>query len=126
MNHKPWVWTPAHITFDIVDEMSAGSIVTIAVTTPIGVLKVMAEAAMAGRTLILDQVHVQDGWPNAVGWINLRLIAGRVMEGLDLDGLVIKGAIRTTGANPGRRPRVIRFTRRVRALHAGWHDSADC
>ena len=126
MNHKPWVWNPAHITFDIVNEMSAGSIVTIAVTTPIGVLKVMAEAAMTGRTLILDQVHVQDGWPNAVGWINLRLIAGRVMEGLDLDGLVIKGAIRTTGANPGRRPRVIRFTRRVRALHTGWYDSPDC
>jgi hypothetical protein len=54
------------------------------------------------------------------------VIAQAVMEGMDLDGLIVKGALRSTGANPGHRPRDIRFTRRIRpAFGTGRHAPKD-
>jgi hypothetical protein len=47
------------------------------------------------------------------GCWNLRILAQVLMERMVFDVLV-EGAIRTTEANPGHRPRVVRFTRRVR------------
>lgn len=109
------MWDPAQITFDLVDDVTADPVVTVAVTTPAGVMKFIAEPERVGRTLILHGLHVQDLTPNAVGMANLMVLAGVVMEGMDVDGLVIEGGLRTTGVNPGRRPRVFRFSRRVRA-----------
>jgi hypothetical protein len=34
--------------------------------------------------------------------------------GDDYDELIVEGAVRTSGANPGRRPGDLRFTRRLR------------
>lgn len=73
----------------------------------------MVEPEAQGSTLMLRFVHVQDARPNAVGAANLAVIARALMETIGIDGLVVEGAVRTSGANPGRRPRVIRFTRRV-------------
>jgi hypothetical protein len=93
--------------------MTDDPIVTLRITTPVGLLTFLAEPVMAGTTMVLKGLHVQDGTPNAVGSGNLMVIAQAVMEGMDLDGLVIEGAVRSTGANPNYRPRVVRFTRRV-------------
>ncbi len=57
---------------------------------------------MSGTTMVLNGLHVQDLRPHMVGAGNLAVIARAVMEGMDLDGIVIKGTVRTTGANPGR------------------------
>jgi hypothetical protein len=76
---------------------------------------VHAELELRGTTMVLKGMHVQDLRPKVVGAANLAVIARMVMERMDLDGLVIKGAVRSPGANPGRRPRDIRFSRRVRA-----------
>ena len=126
MAHHKSLWDVADIAFEIVDDMSDDPVVTLRIATPAGPLTFMAEPAMQGTTLRLTRAHVQDAAPNTVGAGNLLVIARAVMEGMDLDGLVVEGALRTTGANPGHRPRALRFTRRVRpAPAAGKRTSQD-
>ena len=79
----------------------------------------MEEPEIAGPTLILRGVHMQGARPNAIGAGNLKVLARVVMERMELDGLVVEGALRTTGANPGHRPRPIRFARRHRDTAEG-------
>jgi hypothetical protein len=105
------MWRPEDISFDFVDDLTSDPVVTVLVSTPGGTLRFMAEAGMQGTTLVLRAVHAQDAHPNAVGTANLRVIARALMERLDIDGLIVEGAVRTSGANPGRRPRPVRFTR---------------
>ncbi|MFL5283299.1 MAG: hypothetical protein ACJ8AW_20480 [Rhodopila sp.] len=97
--------------------MTAQPVVTVRVLTPLGALRFMAKPVMQGATMLLKGLHVQHLSRNAVGMAKLTLIARLVMERMDLDGLVIEGAVRATGANPGHQPRGIRFTRRIRTAH---------
>ena len=117
MAHHLALWTAGDIAFDIVYDETDHPIVTLCVMTPAGPIRFMAEPVMRGETMVLIGLHVQDLQPNVAGAANLAVIARAVMEGMDLDGIVIKGAVRTTGANPGRRPRDIRFSRRVHSAH---------
>jgi hypothetical protein len=110
-------WTTEEISFDIVYDLTGHPVVTTLVLTPVGPPRFMAEPVMQGATTLLKGLHVQALSRNAVGMANLTLIARVVMERMDLDGLVVDGAVRSTGANPGHRPRGIRFTRRIRAAH---------
>jgi hypothetical protein len=98
--------------------MTSDPVVTVVVSTPDGTLKFMAEPEAQGSTLVLRGTHAQDAHANAVGAGNLLVLAQALMERMGFDGLVVEGAIRTTGANPGRRPRLLRFTRRVRHARA--------
>jgi hypothetical protein len=84
------------------------------VFTPHGGFRFMAEPEIVGSTLIVRGLHIQDARANAFGAANLQVLAQVVMERMGIDGIVVEGAIRTSGANPGRRPRAIRFTRHVR------------
>jgi hypothetical protein len=114
LNHCLQVWQAADLAFDMVDDLTSDPVLTITVLTPDGGLRFMAEPELDGSTLVLHRVHVQGAGANAIGAANLRVLARAVMERMDVDGLVIEGAVRTTGANPGRRPAVLRFARRVR------------
>ena len=106
------MWRTGDISFDFVDELTSDPVVTILVSTPDGTLRFMAEPEIRkGTTLLLRAVHAQDARPNAVGAANLRIVARALMERLNVDGLIVEGAVRTSGANPGRRPRPLRFTR---------------
>jgi hypothetical protein len=107
------------VGFDIVPALTDHPVVTIVVTTPAGPLSFMAQLSMRGETMVLDGLHVQDSRANAIGIGNLMVLAQAVMEGMDLDGIVVNGAPRSTGANPGRTPRNLRFTRRVRPAPPG-------
>jgi hypothetical protein len=60
-------------------------VVTVFVSTPAGVLKVMAEPGWMGRALVLRGLHMQDLRPNAVGAANLMVIAEAVMQRPDAD-----------------------------------------
>lgn len=118
------MWSVRDIGFDIVNDMTDDPVVTLRVSTPAGLLTFTAEPEAAGATLVLRGTHVQDASANAIGVGNLMLIAQAVMEGMGFDGLVVEGAVRTTGANPGRRPRTFRFVRSVRVeIAAGGRDS---
>jgi hypothetical protein len=118
MDHYNPVRDPAAISFEIIDDLTADPVVTVVVATPDGTLRFMAEPEMARSALILRGVHVQDAWANALGAGNLKVLARTVMERMELDGLVVEGALRTTGASPGRRPGVLRFSRSVRPAPA--------
>lgn len=117
MNHIA-TWTPEQITFEVIAEMTHHPVVTLEVQTPIGPLWFMGEPVLVGRVMTARMVHAQGATPRSVGWVNLRAVADAVMVRMDLDGLVIEGAVRTTGACPGRRPRPLRFAPR-RAPAAG-------
>jgi hypothetical protein len=106
-------WQPGDITFDIVAEETDHPVVTATINTPNGELRIMAEVAEQGRTLRLIGFHIQGATPNEIGVPNLRVMADAVMEKMDYyDAIEVEGAPRTTGASPGRRPRLLRFTRR--------------
>jgi hypothetical protein len=111
------MWTLGDINFDDIDyDATDHPVVTIKIATPVGLIEVMAEIAVDARSLRLQRLHVQSAVePNAIGHANWRLVAAMVMERMDYDEIIVEGAVRTTGASPGRRPQRIRFARRVRA-----------
>jgi hypothetical protein len=113
------IWAVPGISFEIVNDMTDDPVVTLLITTPAGLLTVTAEPVTQGTILVLRGTHMQDATPNAVGAGNLMVIARALMERMGFDGLVVEGALRTTGANPGRRPRVLRFSRRFRPANTG-------
>ena len=112
------MWAITEISFEMVDDTTDDPVVTLFVMTPAGRLTFVAEPVERGATLVLKGVHVRDAHPNAVGAANLMVIAQALMERIGYYGLEVEGALRTTGANPGYRPRVFRFTRRVRTSPA--------
>src|SRR6185503_17753675 len=107
-------WQPSDISFDdLIYDETDHPVATVLVTTPAGAIKVMAELYEEigkRRVLRLIKTHIQTEIPpNAVGIVALRSIARAALEVLEYDEIYIEGAPRTTGANPGRRPRVLRF-----------------
>ena len=108
-------WNEDDLAFDLVTDVTDDPVVTANVSTPDGVLTFMAEAEDQGSILLLRGLHVQGARANVIGPANLMVLAQVVMERMGYDELVVEGAPRTTGANPGRRPRPLRFSRRVRS-----------
>ena len=107
------LWTAADVRIEIVDEMSAGSVVTVRASTPEGDLVIMADIESLGRELVLSGLHIQTETlqANSLGWPRLRQIA-RVVAGMaDVEAVIVKGAARTTGTRLGRVPGHVRFTR---------------
>lgn len=94
--------------------MTDDPVAAVVVSTPAGTLTFVAELMVEQDTLWLLGVHVQDMSPNTIGPANLKVIARALMERIGYDELVVEGAIRTTGANPGRRPKSLRFSRNLR------------
>ena len=91
---------------------SDGDLVTIRVTTPAGPVLIMGQIDIAGRRLLVTGANIEsDSGPRSIGIANLRVIARAVLERIDCDEARVEGAARTTGANPGHRPRALRFTR---------------
>jgi hypothetical protein len=106
-------WSFDEISFSLIDDQSEDPIVTIEVAVPGGKLFFMGEPEAADRALIVRGVHVHSEGlgPNGVGVHNLRVVAEAIMEAMEYDEICIEGEIRTSGANPGRRPRLLRFSR---------------
>ncbi len=96
----------------VIDE-AADPMAIIAIGTPAGRVRMIAEISDDDGTLRLDAAHVEGPGRNAIGIANMRVLAELVMETLNYEAIEIQGAGRTTGANPSRdhRPR-FRFTRR--------------
>jgi hypothetical protein len=109
------MWTAGDIEIELEDDLTDDRVVTARVTTPMGALLVMAEVEQQGRELLLDRLHMhgETFGPNALGAHRLRQLASAVIEWMDLDAIVVKGATRTSGARRGSFPRPLRFTRRL-------------
>jgi hypothetical protein len=107
------IFRPEDIEFHLLDDLTSGPVVTVEIVTPAGVLLAMAEPEEEGHALLLRRFHMHAAaGANAIGPGNLRRIAEVVMERMDYHELIVEGAVRTSGANPGHRPRQ-RFTRRL-------------
>ena len=83
----------------------------------VGTIEIPAEVTLDGRHLTLGGLHVYgvNVDANDLGIGGIRQIVREVMEDLNVDQITIEGAIRATGAGPGRTPRRLRFTRKVLA-----------
>jgi hypothetical protein len=92
---------------------SEGEVATIKVSAGGAALFVMGEIKEDGKKLVVSGVHISTEGvnPNEVGVRNLRQLVRAIMEIAGYDEIVVEGAIRTTGAHPGRRPHSIRFSR---------------
>ena len=86
-----------------------GDIVTIRVETPAGLVAIMAKVAFAPGFVQLKGTHIEGGGPRTIGPANLRVLVKFLMKRFEVHEAIIEGAARTTGANPGHRPR-FRFT----------------
>ncbi len=111
----PARWSVSDIAFALDDDQTDDPIATLVVKAPGATLLVMAEFIVnrPGRTMKLTATHIHGATANTIGFANLKTIALAVLEGMDLDEIVIEGGIRTTGAGPGHTPRPFRFTRPV-------------
>jgi hypothetical protein len=100
---------------DIIGDQSEGAVATAQIETAAGTIMVMAEAALEGRCLTLFGLHIHgvDVGANELRVAGLRRMVQEVMEDLNVDEIVIEGAIRTTGAGPGRTPRRLRFAWKI-------------
>jgi hypothetical protein len=110
------------LVLSVPTDFTQDPVATIIVDTPAGRLLVMAEPERAaGRSMTLHGLHVQGETvgPNDIGPANVAIVVRAFMEVMCLDELLVAGGIRTTGANPGRTPPRIRFTRRA-ASGMGW------
>jgi hypothetical protein len=105
------MWASDSLSFELVGDLTSDPVVTVIVQTPDGDLRFMAEIIIEGAVMTLRGFHVQGAAANAFGAGNLKVLARAVMERMNLDGLVVEGAPRTTGANPARRPGILRFSR---------------
>ncbi len=110
------MWTAADIRIELVTDITDDPVVTAEIVTPAGTLRAMAEPERNGRTLILHGYHMhgEDIGPNEFGARQLRWLAQAAMEMFDVDEIRVEGEVRTSGANPGYRPRPLRFTRKIR------------
>ena len=99
----------ADIRIDI--EEAERSTAIIAVLTPVGAIKLIAELTLVGGVLRASDAHVQGLHPGALGRAGLNASARKLLEETGADTLVVEGASRTTGARPGRRPHPFRFPR---------------
>jgi hypothetical protein len=102
------------MTVRILEEGRDG-VVLARVETSVGTLDVLTEVTLVERKLVLSGLHVYgvNVDPNALGLVRVRHLVQEIMEDLDVDEITIEGAVRVTGAGPGRTPRRVRFTRKV-------------
>jgi hypothetical protein len=111
------MWTAADIAIILDDDLTDDPVVTARILTPAGELLVMAEVEVQDRELVLRGLHMHGVTlgPNELGWPRLRQLAHAVMQRVEVDAIVIEGAVRTSGAHRGYVPRTLRFTRHVSA-----------
>lgn len=64
------------------------------------------------RRVEVVQAHTFGPGKGALGVRGLRTIAQAFVEQFDVEELIIAGATRTTGANPGRKPKPFHYRRR--------------
>ena len=105
-------WTRADISFELLVDETDHPVVTFDIATPLGMLRLMGEVTVdTDAGLVLSGCHIEGPGANRVGIGHLRMIATIALEETGYEWIEIQGADRTTGANPGRRPRPLRFSR---------------
>jgi hypothetical protein len=107
------MWRRDQIDFRLREDLCAGSVVTLEVLTPAGIVAIMGEPEDVDRTLLVRGVHMHADRAHQIGTANLGVIAQALMQRYDYDEIVITGARRESGRRAGRFPREIRYRRRA-------------
>jgi hypothetical protein len=110
------MWTPGDIVIVIDDSLTDDPVLTAEIDTPAGRLKMMAEVSIRDGLLSLRGLHLHGVGvaPNAFGLGSIRRLADAVMKEFGCDEIVVEGAVRTSGANPGNAPGFRFIKRRLR------------
>lgn len=90
-------------------EDADGDVVIVRIETPVGTVKIAGSVFIDGRVLYVEEAHIEGLYPGALGREGLNAIGRKLLEEADVEKIIIAGSIRTTGRNPGRRPKVFRF-----------------
>ena len=104
------MWTPRQITVEI--EEVEGSTMMVAIQTPAGTLRVLGRVSIVERTLLIEEAHVDGLSRGALQRVGINAICRKLLEEAGVEKLVIKGSARSTGKNPGKRPRPFCFPRK--------------
>ena len=99
------------VSYHLLDDGSAGEVVTVVIDVPGATIMVMGELQDLGNGLVVERAHLSISPPHA-GVLTRRtmgVIADRLLEDTGYAFLVVRGAARTTGARPGHIPREFRF-----------------
>jgi hypothetical protein len=84
-------------------------VVELTITGPQGTITVITGWQVANDTLTLDGLHLDGSGPGVFGPTALLAMAKELGRHVGVRVVIIHGAVRTTGANPGHRPREIRI-----------------
>ena len=103
------------IVIEIILVEHEGATIDVEIKTSVGIVEILCDYRMVDRGLLILDAHIQGLSPGALGRRGLNEIAQALREQADADTIEIQGAVRTTGRSKGRRPRVIRATRRPRS-----------
>src|SRR5712691_4395703 len=74
-------------------------------TCPNGQVEVITRLALVGSQLVLQGLHIDGPGPTVVGPAEIRALARELGRAFGARSVVVHGAIRTTGARVGHRPR---------------------
>lgn len=89
-----------------------GPTVRLEARLPTAYLEVITSVKLDGDTLVLYDLHVDGPGAQSLGLSEVRALVYKAMEAYDVAHVAIHGFERSTGANPGRKPRELHFTRR--------------
>jgi hypothetical protein len=84
-----------------------GSLVEMVGQTAQGEVRALASISQEGDALILDGLHIEGPGANTLGLRQMRELARELGREQGVSRVVIRGAVRTTGAGPGRIPHEI-------------------
>ena len=100
------MWTEAHL---VAQYEIDGPVVSITLTTPVGVVSILGEMTIVGDDLHIIRAHVGGLYPGALGRSGLNAIGRKLLEMADVKKIIIQGSARTTGRRKGTTPWKICF-----------------
>jgi RHS repeat-associated protein len=86
-----------------------GNLVEMVGTSAKGEIRVLTEMTREGDALVLKGLHMEGPGAGSMGLRELREFARQLGKEQGVNRVIVQGAERTTGANPGRVPRSIEF-----------------
>jgi hypothetical protein len=104
------MWTSDQITITLEEiDTHEPPVALMKISTPVGDLRLLALIVFDDDTLHMKDAHIEGLHAGACGRAGLNAIGRKLLEVANVSKIVIQGGIRTTGRNPGRRPKIFRF-----------------
>src|SRR5262249_2856583 len=106
---RVYIMAAESISIEVVDQ--EGTLLEVRISGPFGMVQLIGEVRIDGRTLYFERVHMSGPGPGTVARSGLNAIGRRILEEADVDQIVVEGSTRTTGRNAGRLPKPFKYPR---------------